>query len=243
MNLPCFVEINQSITQSIGSSKPEIWELTSPNAAPHEAKDVAIIYKWKQYNNNSIIHRKQNFTEIKSRNRFDIYIEKWYRNQQLLTIAFKKESFRGCQREVIQAALEGKATVRYCNAIDFDVFVLAPTGMGKSLCYQLPAVAVKQGLTIVISPLLALMVFYSRGIHSILTTAKPSIILNFPFITSGDIKQHNIIIIQKKYIRRFELWTSENSTTLHYARISCPSQLSHHFTENLAEWRNQQICD
>ncbi|KAF1940784.1 ATP-dependent DNA helicase [Clathrospora elynae] len=58
---------------------------------------------------------------------------------------FKKPCFRPLQREVITATLEGQ-----------DVFLQAATSFGKSLCYQLPAV-VDHGITIVISPLLALM--------------------------------------------------------------------------------------
>ncbi|KAF2013716.1 ATP-dependent DNA helicase [Aaosphaeria arxii CBS 175.79] len=58
---------------------------------------------------------------------------------------FGKRSFRPLQREVISATLEGE-----------DVFLQAATSFGKSLCYQLPAV-VDFGITIVISPLLALM--------------------------------------------------------------------------------------
>ncbi|KAF2864044.1 ATP-dependent DNA helicase [Piedraia hortae CBS 480.64] len=58
---------------------------------------------------------------------------------------FSRESFRPVQREVITAALEGR-----------DVFLQAATSFGKSLCFQLPAV-VDHGITIVISPLLALM--------------------------------------------------------------------------------------
>src|SRR5664279_6023673 len=54
-------------------------------------------------------------------------------------------SFRPLQEEIIRDALAGR-----------DVFALLPTGGGKSLCFQLPALA-RDGLTVVVSPLIALM--------------------------------------------------------------------------------------
>lgn len=58
---------------------------------------------------------------------------------------FGYDAFRPLQAEIVADALAGR-----------DVFALLPTGGGKSLCYQLPAL-LKGGLTLVVSPLIALM--------------------------------------------------------------------------------------
>ncbi|MES2694231.1 MAG: DNA helicase RecQ [Verrucomicrobiota bacterium] len=63
----------------------------------------------------------------------------------MLKRTFGYGSFRPLQREICEASLDGK-----------DVFALLPTGGGKSLCFQVPALA-RGGLTLVVSPLIALM--------------------------------------------------------------------------------------
>ena len=65
--------------------------------------------------------------------------------EQTLRERFGLERFRPGQREVIENVLAGR-----------DVLCVMPTGGGKSLCYQLPALLLP-GLTLVVSPLIALM--------------------------------------------------------------------------------------
>ncbi|HEB63718.1 MAG TPA: DEAD/DEAH box helicase, partial [Gammaproteobacteria bacterium] len=65
--------------------------------------------------------------------------------QEILHNTFGFDQFRDSQEAIINQLIEGG-----------DVMVLMPTGGGKSLCYQIPAIA-RNGVGIVISPLIALM--------------------------------------------------------------------------------------
>jgi len=73
----------------------------------------------------------------------DINIDKKLKKNLKEVFGFDK--FRGEQEKIIHSVVSGKNT-----------FVIMPTGAGKSLCYQLPAITLA-GTAVVISPLIALM--------------------------------------------------------------------------------------
>ncbi|MEC4272912.1 DNA helicase RecQ [Adlercreutzia sp. R25] len=75
------------------------------------------------------------------------------RAQQVLAERFGYDEFRPGQKAVVSAVLEGR-----------DVLAVMPTGAGKSVCYQVPAVAA-DGLALVISPLVSLMADQVRAVQ------------------------------------------------------------------------------
>lgn len=75
--------------------------------------------------------------------------------QDILHRVFGLHDFRGFQADVIETLAQGR-----------DALVLMPTGGGKSLCYQIPAL-MREGVTIVVSPLIALMADQVAGLEEL----------------------------------------------------------------------------
>jgi ATP-dependent DNA helicase RecQ len=93
--------------------------------------------------------------------------------EELLHKYFGYTEFRPLQREIIQGVLDKK-----------DSFVLMPTGGGKSLCFQLPALMMP-GLTIVISPLIALM---KDQVDGLIASGVPATFINSSLF-QGDVEE------------------------------------------------------
>ena len=98
---------------------------------------------------------------------------------------FGFDNFKGEQKEIIESVLDGK-----------DTFVIMPTGGGKSLCYQLPALML-EGTAIVISPLIALMKNQVDSVRGYSQTDDIAHVLNSS-LTKAQIRKVRADILAKK---------------------------------------------
>jgi len=102
------------------------------------------------------------------------------RARGILRSVFGFDDFISLQREVIESVLGGR-----------DSLAVMPTGGGKSLCYQIPAL-IFDGLTVVVSPLIALM---KDQVEQLRQHGVPAVLLNSSI--SADVYRHNVEQIRR----------------------------------------------
>ncbi|MDE0863334.1 MAG: RecQ family ATP-dependent DNA helicase [Rubripirellula sp.] len=159
-----------------------------------------------------------------------------------LLATFGLSEFRPGQREVVDAIAAGE-----------DVMCVMPTGGGKSLCYQLPSLA-RDGTTIVVSPLIALMKdqvdamqklgIKAKLINSSLTSAEQSVVLDE--MANGSL---NLVYVAPERLRNSRFLNAISNVNINLLAIDeahCVSEWGHDFRPDysrLGRFRERYLQD